>query len=174
MGAARVQADAIADAPSHQFADRQMALLSNQIVERDLDRAIDAARFRVVARTLLEQNAQRIGIADGAAGQKRRDEQIDDLLGCRVWRGGSIAEESGIGRDPDQHGIPLGDLVVRGRTREQVCFDTGDLHLSRRPLQFYKRRTRRRFNPAGRRDRGRRLPSLRRDSGRAWEAEPDR
>src|SRR6202008_3233258 len=88
-----------------QLADGEIARFACEIVQRDLHGTVDPAGFRIAAGTLLEQDSQRIGIADSASDQKWRDQAVDELL--RRTRGfpGSVAEQTLVRRDANEHRV---------------------------------------------------------------------
>ena len=70
------------------------------------------AGFAVLAGAGLEEHAKGVGIAEDAAFEPRGDGFANDAFGGFAAFAGTVADQTVVGFDADEHRIPLDDLAV--------------------------------------------------------------
>ncbi len=67
---------------------------------------------------MLEQDAQRVGVAEGTAHEERRDQVIDGLFRFFAGLTGRVTEQTIVGGDSHQHRVAFDDGALAAVIRE--------------------------------------------------------
>ena len=112
----------ISHAAAQELRDRHFPLFAQQIVQGNLDGAVNLGQLEVRAWSGLELSPERVDIIELAPFQEGSYGTLDDAM--RVFTAGSrsVADQSVIGLDPYQHGVTFHDRALAAMERQPARF----------------------------------------------------